>query len=55
MLQYLLFITLVVGLLMFIFCKKHETAKEIGRMMFFAALVGLMFAYGPTSMALLRH
>ena len=50
---YLLLVTLIGGLLMYVLCQQAK-AQEIGRMLFFAAVLGLMIAYGPVTAHLLH-
>lgn len=52
MLRYLVLLVLVAGLLMYLLC--NSKAQEVGRMMFFAALLALMYAAAPMAIALLR-
>jgi hypothetical protein len=49
---YLALITLIIGLLMFLLCKGD--AKEIGRMLFIAAAIGIMAAAGPGTLHILK-
>jgi hypothetical protein len=50
---YILIISLVTGLLMFLLCANSK-AQEIGRMLFFAAILGLLIALGPSTVHLLH-
>jgi hypothetical protein len=51
---YLFIAALVGGLLMYVLCSNAK-AVEIGRMLFFAAVLGLLVALAPAATAHLLH
>lgn len=51
--NYLLLVALIGGLLMYLLCSDGK-AQEIGRMLFFAAVLALLIAYGPATAHLLH-
>jgi len=52
--SYILIMTLVAGLLMYLLCDGHPKAQEIGRMMLFAAILALLIALAPSTVRLLH-
>jgi hypothetical protein len=50
---YLLLVALIGGLLMYLLCSNSKAA-EIGRMLFFAAVLGLLIALGPSTIHILH-
>jgi hypothetical protein len=50
---YLLLVALVGGLLMYLLCANAKAA-EIGRMLFFSAVLALLIAFGPATAHLLH-
>jgi hypothetical protein len=50
---YVLIIALVGGLLMYLLCSNAKAA-EIGRMLFFAAILGLLIALAPSTVRMLH-
>jgi DMSO reductase anchor subunit len=51
--SYLLLAALIGGLLMYLLCSNSKAA-EIGRMLFFAAVLGLLIALGPSTVHVLH-
>jgi hypothetical protein len=52
---YIFFACLFGGLLMYVFGKKYPKVETIGRMLFFAAVLGLLIALAPSAIHLLQH
>lgn len=51
---YLFFAALIGGLLMFLLAKKYPDAKEVGRLLFFAAALAFLVALAPAAVRLLQ-
>lgn len=52
---YILIITLLLGLFMYLWAPpSRSNEKELGRLMFFAALLALLITLAPLTVALLR-
>lgn len=56
MMPYLLIAALIGGLLMYLLCDlaKYPKAAEVGRLLFFAAVVALLIALAPATVAKLH-
>ena len=52
---YLLFATIIAGLLMFLLCGKNADAKRIGEMLLFGSILALLIAVAPNTVKLFTH